>query len=244
MTPPPEPSPIEEPEPVENSETEIESGTVIVPILLYHHISDTIDTQYNVHPDNFAQQMQWLYDNGYSTITIADVARLVREGGKIPERPIVLTFDDGYLDVYKNAYPILKQYGYVATFFIIGETVNTGGNLSAKKLRNLINNGWEIGSHSMSHIDLNQGNNWEYEIIGSKNLLEEKLGVTIQTFAYPYGLANSSVIQYTIDAGYTSAVGLGSSVTHNASTLYYLSRKEVKSWYGLDFFEEFMPWSN
>ena len=72
----------------------------------------------------------------------------------------------------------------------------------------------------------------------------KKLGVTIQTFAYPYGLADAAVIRYTIDAGYTSAVGLGSNVTHDQNTLYFLDRKEVKSWYGLDFFEDFMPWTD
>lgn len=246
-TPMPEPTQTDPPEPTvvtDVPEEEVPSGEVMVPILLYHHISDTIDTQYNVHPDQFAEQMKWLHDHGYSTITVADVSRLIREGGELPERPVVLTFDDGYLDVFKNAFPIMQQYGYVGTFFIIGETVDVPQNLSTKNLKKLINNGWEIGSHSMSHIDLNQGNNWEFEIIGSKNLLEEKLGVSIVTFAYPYGLADAAVIRYTIDAGYTSAVGLGSNVTHNMNTLYFLNRKEVKSWYGLDFFEEFMPWTD
>ena len=243
----PEPTATDEPEPTEPpvNPTESEtSGMVTVPILLYHHISDTIDTEYNVHPDVFAEQMKWLHDNGYTTINISDLTRLILEGGSIPERPIVLTFDDGYLDVYKNAYPILQQYGYVATFFIISETVDTKKNLSTDMLLELIDSGWEIGSHSQTHINLDLWNNWEEEIIGSKTFLEDKLGVTIQTFAYPYGLANSSVIAYTKDAGYTSAVGLGSQVTHDISTLFYLSRKEVKSWYDLDFFADFLPWSN
>lgn len=229
--------------PVNPTESE-KSGMVTVPILLYHHISDTIDTQYNVHPDVFAEQMKWLHDNGYTTINISDLTKLILEGGSIPERPVILTFDDGYLDVYKNAYPILQQYGYVATFFIITKTVDTKKNLSTDMLLELIDSGWEIGSHSQTHIDLNQGDNWEEEIIGSKAFLEDKLGVTIQTFAYPYGLANPSVIAYTKNAGYTSAVGLGSQVTHELSTLFYLNRKEVKSWYDLDFFAEFLPWSD
>lgn len=246
-TPMPEPTETTMPEPTDPSiypTIETSAGGVTVPILLYHHISDSIDTQYNVHPEQFAEQMKWLYDHGYSTITIADVARLILQGGEIPERPVVLTFDDGYLDVFQNAYPIMQQYGYVGTFFIIGNTVDTYQNLSTKKLKKMINNGWEIGSHSMSHIDLNQGNNWEYEIVGSKNLLEEKLGVTIQTFAYPYGLADSAVIRYTMNAGYTSAVGLGSNVFHDEYSLFFLDRKEVKSWYGLDFFDDFMPWTD
>lgn len=227
-----------------NGTFEVEAGEVMVPVLLYHHVSDTIQSQYSVTTDALAQQMAWLHHNGYHTINVSDLARLVREGGTAPERPIVITFDDGYSDVYNNAYPILEQYGYFATFFIIGETVDARGNLSADQLKEMMADGWEIGSHSMHHIDLNECYNWEEEIVTSKSLLENKLGVEILTFAYPYGLANSQVIDYTYNAGYTSAVGLGSAVTHDRSTLYYLSRKEVKSWYTTDFFADFLPWSN
>ncbi|MBP9675413.1 MAG: polysaccharide deacetylase family protein [Anaerolineaceae bacterium] len=222
----------------------VAAGEVTVPVLLYHHVSDTIDTQYSVSTAALNEQMAWLYNNGYTTLTVSDLAHLIREGGAVPQRPIVITFDDGYYDVYENAYPILEQYGYFATFFIIGETVDARGNLSAQQLKEMMADGWEIGSHSMHHIDLNEGYNWHEEIVSSKSLLENKLGVEIETFAYPYGLADSGVIDYTINAGYTSAVGLGSEVTHYSSTLYYLSRKEVKSWYGLDFFADFLPWSN
>jgi len=233
----------EEIEPIEVEPEEVESGTITVPILLYHHVSDTLQSQYSVTTDALAEQMAWLHENGYTTINISDLASLIREGGSIPGRPVIITFDDGYLDVYQNAYPILQQYGFVATFFIIGETVDTRSNLSSENLRELIDYGWEIGSHSMHHTDLNQGIGWEEEIVGSKSYIENKLGVEIRSFAYPYGLADPPVINYTYIAGYTSAVGLGSNVSHDRSTLYYLSRKEVKSWYTLDFFADFLPWS-
>lgn len=188
--------------------------------------------------------MKWLNDRGYSTVTIAEVARAINEGVKLPPQPVVLTFDDGYLDVYQNAYPILQQYGYVATFFIIANTVDTAGNLNTRKLQKLIASGWEIGSHSMTHTDLTSESNWEYEIINSKKVLEEKLATNIYTFAYPYGKANLSLRDFTRDAGYTAAVGLGSIMEHNPGTLFFLHRKEIKSWYGLDFFDEFMPWKD
>lgn len=231
-----------EPDQVET--LEIPAGSVTVPILLYHHVSDTIQSQYSVTTTALEEQMRWLYDNNYRSITISELARLVREGGSIPARPIVITFDDGYLDLYQNAYPILRQFGFTATAFIIANTVDTRGNLSSEQLRELIRQGWEIGSHSMHHTDLTLGIGWQEEIITSKTYLEDKLGVEILTFAYPYGLADSAVMDYTYNAGYTSAAGLGSSVTHERSTLYYLSRKEIKSWYTLDFFEKFLPWSN
>lgn len=236
---PPKDSPTAKPTPSTQ-----ESITVTVPILLYHHVSETIDTQYNVHPDRFAEQMKWLYDHGYSTVTIADVASAIREGTELPARPVVLTFDDGYLDVYQNAFPILQQYGYVATFYIIANTVDTAGNLNTKKLQKLLASGWEIGCHSMTHANLTEESDWNNEVINSRAVLEEKLGTEIFTFAYPYGRVNMELKTYTLNAGYTAAVGLGSIMEHNSDTLSFLHRKEIKSWYKLDFFEEFMPWTD
>jgi peptidoglycan/xylan/chitin deacetylase (PgdA/CDA1 family) len=186
--------------------------------------------------------MKWLSDRGYSTVTISEVTRAIMNGQTLPDRPVVITFDDGYLDVYQNAYPILEKYGFYATFFIIGNTVDTRGNLSTDQLLELVNDGWEIGCHSMNHSYLTSGNNLEQEIVGSKELLEEKIGEAVLTFAYPYGLTNWTVTNYTINAGYTSAVGLGSNMTHSTSSLFFLHRKEIKSWYTLDFFEQFLPW--
>ncbi len=231
-------------EPGDNPTEEQESGIVQAPILLYHHISETIDSQYNVHPERFAEQMKWLSDRGYSTITVADLARAIREGISVPARPVILTFDDGYRDVYENAFPILQKYGYTATFYIVGETIDKAGNLSTSELLELVAAGWEIGSHSMTHADLNEDDNWEHEIYNSRIILEEKLGVEVFTFAYPYGRASDAVRSFTADAGYTAAVGLGSIMDHDKYDLYFLHRKEVKSWYELDFFEEFLPWKD
>ena len=223
----------------------VSTGGVTVPILLYHHVSASISTQYNVPPANFEIQMQWLYDNGYSTITISELANAIRNGDSLPERQIVITFDDGFIDVYNNAYPILQKYGYEATFFIIAESIGQSYSLSTSQLEELIDNGWEIGSHSFHHSDLTKAgaSSLEVEIQGSKDFLEEKLGVSIQSFAYPYGLVNPSVIELTKNAGYTSAVGLGSKTTHFLSTLYFLNRREVKSWFSLQDFINHIPWS-
>lgn len=240
-TEPPEPEVVADPVQVEDEE--LASGSVTVPVLLYHHVSDAIQSQYSVTTSALETQMQWLYENGYKTITISDLAYLIRNGGTVPGRPVIITFDDGYLDLYQNAYPILDRYGFAATAYIIGDTVDTRGNLSSEQLLELISHGWEIGSHSMHHTDLTQGIGWQEEINYSKTYLEDKLGIEIKTFAYPYGEADAAVMDYTYGAGYHAAVGLGSSVVHDRQTLYFLDRKEVKSWYTLDFFEEFMPWS-
>ena len=248
-TPPPTPTPL----PTEETETpeehpqfapqELGPGEVTVPILLYHHVSDTLQTQYSVTTSALDEQMNWLYQNGYQTITVTELAHLIREGGTAPGRPVIITFDDGWLDLYENAYPILRKYGFQGTAYIVANAVNAQGNLSAEQLKELIDQGWEIGSHGLNHIDLTKSDGWQEEITASKAYLEKVLGIEILTFAYPYGVADIGVMNYTFSAGYTSAVGLGSTATHSRSTLYYLSRMEVKSWHGLVFLEEIMPWS-
>ena len=187
--------------------------------------------------------MQWLYDHGYKTITISKLAEIINFGGELPRRAVILTFDDGYVDVFKNAYPILQEYGYVATFFIIGDTIDRLANLNTRQLKKLITSGWEIGSHSLKHADLNNvGVDLEIEIVGSKQLLEEKLEVPIYSFAYPYGKANPSVIEFTRNSGYTSAVGLGKNFIHTLKSLYYLSRIEIPNGTTLDGFIDRLPW--
>lgn len=222
----------------------VKAGSVLVPILLYHHVSSEIkNSEYSIDPATFKKQMHWLADHGYATINVSDLARLIENGGTLPKRAVIITFDDGYVDVYRNAYPILQELGFSATFFVIAGMIDEAGNLGTEELQELIASGWEIGSHSMSHFDLNQqGVDLENEVNGSKRLLEEKLGVRIKSFAYPYGLAKPSVITYTEDAGYTSAVGLGFNFTHTYQTQYYLNRYEIKSYFSLDQFTEHLPW--
>jgi peptidoglycan/xylan/chitin deacetylase (PgdA/CDA1 family) len=215
----------------------VEPGMIVCPILLYHHISPKLDSNYNIKPDVFESQIKWLYDNHYSTITITGLAKALREGGRIPDRPVVLTFDDGYLEVVKYAYPILEKYGFVATFYVIAEMVDTPGNPTSDQLKGLIRDGWEVGSHSYTHVDLNKENvDLDKEIIDSKSRIEEKVGVPVLSFAYPYGMAKSSVIN-------SSAVGLGESSNQNLTKIYYLSRIEIEGKFSLDEFEKVLPWS-
>ena len=129
----------------------IPAGQVEAPILLYHHVTDAedkLESQYNVIPAKFEEQMKWLSDNGYQTITVTEVADLIRNGGEIPQRPVVVTFDDGNLDVFTNAYPIMKKYGFVATFYVVESYINGEDMVTTDQLKELIQNGWEIGSHS------------------------------------------------------------------------------------------------
>ena len=99
--------------------------TATIPILMYHHLADYAANDYTVTPETFAMHMRTLYENGFNTIALQQLLDFVDHGTPLPENPVVITFDDGYLSVYQYAFPILKQYGLVATSFVIGEAVGT-----------------------------------------------------------------------------------------------------------------------
>jgi peptidoglycan/xylan/chitin deacetylase (PgdA/CDA1 family) len=225
----------------------IPAGNVTAPILLYHHVtdaSDKLESRYNVNPEKFEEQMKWLYDNGYQTITVTALADLMRNGGEIPQRPVLITFDDGNLDNYQYAYPILKKYGFVATLYMVDNYINGKDMISSDQLKELIQNGWEIGSHGRSHTKLTaEGVDLADEIRLSKLDMEEKLGVTINSFAYPFGEINDEVIRLTVSYGFTSAVGLGVANSHTMNSIYYLDRIEIYNEYSMEKFISFFPWS-
>jgi peptidoglycan/xylan/chitin deacetylase (PgdA/CDA1 family) len=230
------------------SKVTIPAGSVTAPILLYHHVStstDTQDSRYNIPPEKFEEQMKWLYDNGYQTITVSDLVNLIYNGGEIPQRPVVITFDDGNIDNYNNAFPILKKYGFVATFYVVQTYINGEGMISTDQLKELIQAGWEIGSHSKTHAHLPAIGEDQLpdEIRMSKLNLEDKLGVTINSFAYPFGEINDNIIRLTSSFGYKSAVGLGNSFTHSMNTIFYLSRIEIQNDFSMEKFISLLPWN-
>ena len=98
---------------------------VNVPVLMYHHLADYADNDAVITPESFAVQMRALRDNGFTAITLQQLIDYVDEGIALPDRPIIITFDDGYLSVYTYAFPILARYGMHAVSFIIGHTVGT-----------------------------------------------------------------------------------------------------------------------
>ena len=230
------------------SKATIAAGPVTAPILLYHHVSsssETQDSRYNIPPEKFEEQIKWLYDNHYQTINVSDLTNLIYSGGEIPQRPVVITFDDGNIDNFNNAYPILKKYGFVATFYVVQTYVNGTDMISADQLKELVQNGWEIGSHSKTHAHLPAiGEDMlSEEIRMSKLNLEELLGTPVNSFAFPFGEINDNIIRLTSSYGYKSAVGLGESVTHGMNSIFYLARIEIENDFSMEQFINKLPWS-
>ena len=241
------PTPTETPIPTDTPEAVFNpGGYAVAPILLYHHISDAgMGNRYYVTPDVFRAQLQALRDWGYTSITISELVNVIINGGDLPARPVVITFDDGNNDIYDYAFPIMQEMGFVGTFYIVGNRLQSRYFVTPDELIEMINAGWEIGDHSMSHIDLTLDHSViGYEAATSRSVLEDALGVKINTFAYPYGLIDEFVTNKISEYGYQAAMGLGRSWEHSWGTLFYLSRIEIQADYDMATFASLLPWSN
>ncbi len=218
---------------------------VKVPILLFHHIAvSPIGSRYYVSPDTFDSELKLLRDWGYTTITTSDLVQAITHGASLPPRPLLLTFDDGNEDIYANAFPIMQKYGFTGVLYIVVQYMDLPNYLTTDQILEMAKAGWEVGSHSETHRDLVGGaESLRYEIVQSKQDLQERLGVPILTFAYPFGQEDSAADDYVHFAGYVAAMGAsGFSWEQGRGNLYNLQRCEIKGSDDAKTFTRFLPW--
>lgn len=180
-----------------------------IPVLMYHSIN--FDPKYptnqvRIPKDKFAAQMKWLHDNEYHTLTMDELYKAVENREPVPEKSVVLTFDDGYEDNYQNAYPILREYGFKATIFMITAEIgdDKNGYLTAEELKTMQQNGIDIECHTVHHLHLSQLSyqKQEEEIAGAQQTLEKLLGKQVSYIAYPYGDYNADTLRITKACGF------------------------------------------
>ena len=186
--------------------------------------------------------MQALKSWGYTSITATLLVKAITKGAKLPIRPIVISFDDGSASVYSQAFPIMQEFGFTGVNYIIANYVGTVGYMNVEQLQELAAAGWETGSHSMTHADLTKSIRAEWEMENSRIVLEKMLGVPIETFAYPFGKANSDLYDLLVN-NYIAGMGLGVSVNQRRSDLYYLWRRPVELGASLETFGSYLPWN-
>jgi peptidoglycan/xylan/chitin deacetylase (PgdA/CDA1 family) len=219
--------------------------TVVVPILLYHRIGvSPINSQYYIPPDKFEDQMKLLHDWEYTVIPIELLVKALEEGAKLPPRPVIITFDDGDISVYESAFPIMQKYGLTGVAYIVGNYMDTEGYMSAEQIKELAAAGWEIGSHSRSHRDLTklEPSVQRVEIVDAREELQRATGLSVDTFAYPFGFLDNSAGSFVHAAGYIAAMGLGFTSDQGKSNLFWLQRRDVNGTYDIKLFASFLPW--
>jgi peptidoglycan/xylan/chitin deacetylase (PgdA/CDA1 family) len=197
-----------------------------IPILVYHHVVPGRSASVLfVPPETFEQQLKYLQDNGYRSVSFDDLADCLEYGAPLPERPVILSFDDGWENQFAYAFPLLQKYGFTATFYVVTGYIDHQNFMTVDQLKTMIAAGMTIGDHSRTHPALPSIGNAQRlkdEIVGSKSWLEEKLGVAVDTFAYPYGSYTAAVAAAVKAAGYRTArtVDDGTHVTFdNLATL-------------------------
>ena len=207
---------------------EVEQGAK-VRILNYHMVND-MDHSLAVAPKDFDRQMAWLKKNGFQSITPEELYGALTGAGDLPEKPVMITFDDGYVDNYEKAYPILKKYGFKATILVVTEMVGKKkGYLTWEQLREMEQNGFSIEGHTMTHRALTSLTDDEVkeERSASKRMIEEKLGKTVTCFAYPGGAYNLHIANLVKEAGYKMAFTVRYGNADRASNLYAIDRVPV-----------------
>lgn len=173
-----------------------------VPILYYHHVRryfnpfDPIGESLSITPEKFEEQMRWLFNRGYQTITPDQLSDYLHGQLTLDKKPIVLSFDDGYEETIKDILPILKKYNFVGVFYIIPGFLNKTDYLRPEDIIYLDQQGMVIGSHADHHLDLTSLDYLEKftEIEKGKVKLETLLGHAVDSFAYPYGKFDSETI--------------------------------------------------
>lgn len=188
-------------------------GYQTVSILCYHRFAQSCTSQMCTPADVFERQMQYLKDNNYRVISLADFLQFLNYNQKLPKRSVIITIDDGYRSTYDIAYQVLKQFGYSATIFVYTDFAGVGKSaLSWDQIREMKDAGIEIGSHTLSHGDLTKKlegeTNKAYlqrvkrELFESKRIIDEKLQQDTLFMAYPYGRSDPFVQSITRKAGY------------------------------------------
>lgn len=201
-----------------------------IPVLNYHQINDEDENLLTVSTTEFETQMAWLEENGYHAITAAELADALEGRANLPERPVLITFDDGYVDNYTCAFPILKKHGMKATIFIISEYVSLYPNyLTWEQLLEMQLHGIDFGSHTVDHNVLTElsPNSVNHELADSKRTLETQLGRRVEFLAYPCGFTNEAIKARVAATGYRGAFTVELGNTHPGDDLYALNRVPI-----------------
>lgn len=193
--------------------TYVVAPTTSVPIWYYHHIryyknaTDPNGEALSVTPQKFREQMKWLFEHHFVTITPEQLLQLFNGHLTLPlgKKPAMVTFDDGYDDMLTEAYPILKEFNFFGLFFVCPGLLNNSGYLTREQVKFLDKNGMSIGGHTMMHVDLKKSDPATQfrEIKGSKDELELLLGHQVISMAYPFGMFNRRVENVVHEAGFT-----------------------------------------
>lgn len=203
---------------------------------LYHRFGDARFPSTNTSTADFEAHLRYLKEGGFKVLSFSDAIDYLHSEEPLA-RVAVITIDDGYMSFYQRGLPLLKKYSMPATLFINTETVGASGYMGWEQLRSAIDDGIEIGNHTHSHRHfMNEeasvrNDVFEADIIRSKDIISEKLGITPEVFAYPYGEFDNGMKRVVREAGFRYAAAQHSGVAHAGSDPYQIPRYPMSETY-------------
>jgi len=213
------------------------SRSIDVPVLMYHRVGSlppdppAMLAQLTVQPRVFAAQMRWLARHHFQAITPRQLFDALEKRKRLPARPVLITFDDGYRNVRFNAAPVLHRLGMPATAFVITGRLDGADPsfLTWRDVRALERDGFTIGSHTVHHIPLSSASPAQAtrELTRSRATLERHLGHPVEWFAYPYGSTSAAVVTLVHKSGYLLAFTTQKGATQYTRAPLLLSRYEI-----------------
>lgn len=214
---------------------------------MYHYISvpppDAGDVRrdLSVTPQDFDEQLRYLKKAGYHFITLSDLIYYLATGKRLPRKPIILTFDDGYRDSYTHAYRLLQKHGVVGTFFLITAPIDQENEeyLSWDQVREMSAAGMEFEPHTYTHPDLREQpvDYVVWQIMASKEAIEERTGKTSRFFSYPSGMYDQRVMDVLRSAHFWGAVTINQGDWQSSQQPFELNRIRMR---GSDTLEDFV----
>jgi peptidoglycan/xylan/chitin deacetylase (PgdA/CDA1 family) len=210
--------------------------TADLPILMYHYTgplppnADVFRKDLTVSAALFEGHLRHFAEQGIETVTLDRLVEHLEGGRPLPPKAVALTFDDGYLDNYEVAFPLLRKYGMVGTFFVTTGFIERPGYMTWEQLREMADAGMAIEAHSVTHADLTKSSSAQLarELAAPKALIEEHLGRPSRFLAYPGGRFDAAVVRATKAAGYAAAVTTQHGTRHTAAGPFELTRVRVR----------------
>ncbi len=222
-----------------------------IPVLMYHEVnhssaanalSGKIQHTFILSENQFETQMRFLAEEGYHSLLLDDLVTwmLNPDTGFLPEKPVVITFDDGYAGNFDFAFPVLYKHQFKATFFVITGRIGHETMMDWNQLKELSNKGMAIESHTVNHQLLGSisTDRMSKELKDSRGILEDNIGKTVKFLSLPFGSFNSEYRQVALDAGYEGGCTSQFGYTQKLADPYFIPRLQIKNTLNLDAFKK------
>lgn len=219
---------------------ELTTKDIGVPVLYYHSVDQNADNEVTITPEMLEKQLKYINDNKFTTITIRELYDYLKNNKPIPEKSIVITFDDGYMNNYTEAFPILKALNMKATIFCVGNSLDGSYYLSHEAIKEMSDYGIDIESHTVNHVHLDTLSYDEQllEMKKSKEILENITGKEVSSIAYPFGDYNTDTVKAAKQAGYSLGFTTNLGLSDRSDDIFELDRIYISSNYDMNTFKD------